>query len=66
MATNKRDLKAYVQYDGSGRIIPGSVVLRRQKPKVGNWVEMRAYQCCDPEYDQTTTTTTSTTTTATP
>jgi hypothetical protein len=47
MATNKRDLKAYVRFDGTGRIIPGSLVLRRNKPKNGNWKETQAYECCD-------------------
>jgi len=47
MATNKRDLKAYVRFDGTGRIIPGSLVLRRTKPKVGNWKEIEAYECCN-------------------
>jgi len=56
MATNKRDLKAYVRFDGTGRVVPGSLVLRRNKPKVGNWKEIQGYECCNP------TTTTSTTT----
>ena len=47
MATNKRDLRAYVRYDGTGRIIPGSLVLRRSKPKVGDWKEIQTYECCD-------------------
>ena len=47
MATNKRDLKAYVRYDGNQRVIPGSLVLRRAKPKVGNWKEIQTYECCD-------------------
>jgi hypothetical protein len=47
MATNKRDLKAYVRFDGTGRIVPGSLVLRRSKPKNGNWKETQAYECCD-------------------
>ena len=62
MATNKRDLKAYVRFDGTGRIIPGSLVLRRAKPKVGNWKEIEAYECCNPT---TTTTTSSSTSTST-
>jgi len=45
--TNKRDLKAYVRYDGSGRVIAGSLVLRRNKPKVGNWHEVQGYECCN-------------------
>lgn len=44
----KRDLKAYVRYDGSGRIIPGSLILNRFKPAVGNWKETPAYLCCNP------------------
>ena len=58
MATiDKRPLKAFVRFDGTGRIVPSSLILRRKKPKVGNWVEIPAYECCNP-----TTTTTSTTT----
>ena len=60
-AYNRKDLKAYVRYDGGGRVVAGSLILRRQKPKVGNWVEVPAYECCAP----TTTTTSSTTTTTT-
>lgn len=48
MATNKRDLKAYVRFDGTGRIVPGSLVLRRSKPKNGNWKEIQTYECCNP------------------
>ena len=44
---NKRDLKAYSRFDGTGRIVPGSTVLRRQKPKVGNWKEIPATECCN-------------------
>jgi len=46
MTPNKRDLKAYSRFDGTGRIVPGSTVLRRQKPKVGKWKEVQAYECC--------------------
>lgn len=46
-------LKAFVRYDGVGRIIPGSVILAKQAPKVGNWQEIPANECCNP----TTTTT---------
>lgn len=48
MASNKRDLKAFVRYDGTGRVIPGSLILQRNKPKVGNWNQTTAYECCDP------------------
>lgn len=58
--SNNRNLKAFVKYDGSGRVVAGSLVLRQTKPKVGTWVEVQGYQCCNPT---TTTSTTSTTTT---
>lgn len=48
MASNKKDLRAYVRYDGSGRVIAGSLILRKKKPKTGNWVEIQTYECCDP------------------
>ena len=54
---NKRDLKAFVRYDGSGRVVAGSLILRRKKPKVGNWKEVQGYECCT---DHTLTTTVAT------
>ena len=48
MIPNKRDLKAFVRLDGSLRTIPSSLILRKNKPKVGNWVEVQAYDCCTP------------------
>jgi hypothetical protein len=49
MAQNtNRSLKAYVRYDGTGRVIAGSLILQRFKPKVGNWKEINAYLCCNP------------------
>lgn len=48
MASNKKDLKAFVRYDGTGRVIPGSLILQRFKPKVGDWKRIQAYECCDP------------------
>lgn len=65
MASNKRDLKAYVRYDGNGRLISGSLILQRFKPKVGNWVEIDAYECCNPTTSTTSTTTSVPTTTST-
>lgn len=47
MATNKRDLKAYVRFDGSGRVVPSSLILRKNKPKVGKWQEVQGYECCN-------------------
>jgi len=64
-AYNTRDLKAYVRFDGTGRVVPGSLILRRQKPKVGKWVEIPAYECCNPTTTTTTSTSSTTTTTTT-
>ena len=44
---NQRNLKAFVRFDGSGRIVAGSLILRKQKPRVGRWYEIPAYQCCN-------------------
>jgi hypothetical protein len=67
MATiDSRPLKAYVRFDGSGRIVPSSLILRRKKPKVGKWVEIPAYECCNPTTSTTSTSSTTTTTTTVP
>ena len=67
---DNRPLKAYVRFDGTGRIVPSSLILRRKIPKVGKWVEIPAYECCNPTTSTTTTaapiTTTTTTTEAPP
>jgi len=60
MANSNNRLKAYVRYDGTGRVIAGSLILQRFKPKVGNWQEIDANECCN--YTTTTTTTSSTST----
>jgi hypothetical protein len=60
---NLRPLKAYVRFDGSGRIVAGSLILRKNKPKVGKWMEIPAYECC--EFTTSTTTTAAPTTTTT-
>lgn len=48
MASNKKDLKAFVRFDGTGRVIPSSVILARTMPKVGNWRQIKTYECCEP------------------
>lgn len=63
MANSNNKLKAYIRYDGTGRVIAGSLILQRFKPKVGNWQEIDANECCN--YVPTTTTTTSSTSTTT-
>lgn len=36
-----------VRYDGRGRIIPGSNILKKgQKPQEGRWQKKDAYECC--------------------
>jgi len=56
MATNKRDEKAFTRVDYSHRDVPGSLILRKSKPKLGRWREVEVWECCNG-----TTTTTSTT-----
>jgi len=51
-------LKAFVRFDGSGRVIPSSLILQKSKPKVGNWKEINATQCCNSTPITTSTTTT--------
>ena len=64
---NNNKLKAFVRFSGDGRIVSSSLIVQAFKPKVGNWQEIDAKECCN--YTSTTTTTTvapSTTTTTTP
>jgi hypothetical protein len=63
MANSNNRLKAYVRYDGTGRVIAGSLILQRSKPKIGIWQEIDANECCN--YTTTTTTTSSTSSTST-
>ncbi len=63
--SNQRNLKAFVRFDGSGRVVAGSLVLRKNKPKNGNWQEIVAYECCNYVPTTTTTTTAPVTTTTT-
>ena len=62
---DKRPLKAYVRFDGTGRVVAGSLLLRRKMPKVGKWMEIQAYECCNPTTTSTSTSTTSTSTSTT-
>lgn len=50
----KKDLKGYVRIDARGRIVPGSLVLRRKRPANdhnGTFIEVQTYQCCIPPGD---------------
>lgn len=62
-SNNNNKLKAFVRFDGSGRIIPSSLIVQAFKPKVGNYKEIDAKECCN--YTTTTTTTVAPTTTTT-
>ena len=66
MKIDSRPLKAFVRFDGSGRIVAGSLILRKNKPKVGKWKEIPAYECCNPTTSTTTTAVLTTTTTTAP
>lgn len=46
MSTSNK-LKAFVRFDGSGRVVPSSLILARFKPKVGNYREINSSECCD-------------------
>jgi hypothetical protein len=48
MSQNKNNLSAFVRYDGTGRVIAGSLILQKNMPKDGNWKQTQAYLCCDP------------------
>jgi hypothetical protein len=62
---NNNKLKAYVRFDGSGRIIPSSLIVQAFKPKVGNYQEIDAKECCNYVAPTTTSTTTAAPTTTT-
>jgi hypothetical protein len=53
--SNTTTLKAFVRFDGSGRIVAGSLILRKNKPKIGRWKEITTYECCNPTTTTTTT-----------
>lgn len=46
MSDNRKNFKAFIRYDGSGRTVPSSLILRKKKPRVGKWIEVPAYECC--------------------
>lgn len=57
MANNQKKLKAFVRYDGSGRVVASSLILRKNKPRVGRWFEIPTFECCNGSGTTTTTTT---------
>jgi hypothetical protein len=46
MSTRNNKLRAFVRIDGSGRVVPSSLILQKTKPKVGNWKEINPTLCC--------------------
>jgi hypothetical protein len=58
-------LKAFVQVDGTGRVVSGTPVFRTSKPKSGRWREIPTYYRGDGNTTTTTTTVVPTTTTTT-
>ena len=46
-SNNNNKLKAFVRFDGSGRIVPSSLIVQAFKPKVGNYQEIDAKECCN-------------------
>ena len=64
-SNNNNKLKAFVRFDGSGRIVPSSLIVQAFKPAVGNYVEIDAKECCNYVPTTTTTTTAAPTTTTT-
>jgi hypothetical protein len=64
-SNNNNKLKAFVRFDGSGRIVSSSLIVQAFKPKVGNWKEIDAKECCNYTTTTTSTTVAPTTTTTT-
>jgi len=43
---SNQNLKAYVRYDGQKKIVPGSLILRENKPTTGTFVEVMPVNLC--------------------
>lgn len=54
---NQSKLKAWLRYDGTGRVVTAGPIFQANKPKVGNWRQMNIDLCCNPSGSTTTTTT---------
>jgi len=48
MASNRRDLKAFVRYDGNNNAVASSLIFQKNKPKVGKWKEYKDISLCCP------------------
>lgn len=45
-APNWKGLRAFVRIAANGMVVPGSVIVRRQRPKTGKFVEIPYMLCC--------------------
>ena len=45
-SNNNNKLKAFVRFDGSGRIVPGSLITQRIQPRDGHWRQINSKECC--------------------
>jgi len=45
---SNNQLKTFVRFDGSGRIVPSSMVIAYSMPKVGKWKEINSYLTSSP------------------
>lgn len=59
---SRKLLRGFVRVDSMGRIVPGSLILRRKAPvkSGGRFIEVTTYTCCAPTTTSSTTTTTTT------
>jgi hypothetical protein len=48
MNTSLAKLKAFVRLDSYGNAVPGSLILRAKKPRIGRFLEIPKSQCCTP------------------
>lgn len=44
----RNDMKTWIHIDSKGNSVPGMTIRRKNKPKVGRWVEVVTNICCDP------------------
>lgn len=38
--------KLYARLDANGRVVPGQIVARLKKPRIGRWIEITSQVCC--------------------
>jgi hypothetical protein len=50
MFNQKKTLKGWVRFDGNNNAVAGSLIFRKNKPKVGNWKEYTDVNLCCSAY----------------